>query len=147
MCYLNFANLSIGVWFQKCLTVGAFTSGKEVPEMILRTVRVSVTTRVTDDSVTDVDFNKSSDHEQLKVKIGILVAGTQDNFEHIQCVRTRNYVFDINDEIVNFDDLVDHDDLINDKPKSNFLSGEDKNSFKILVTITPLSKLSSLCVS
>ena len=134
------------MWFQKCLTVGAFTSGKEVPEMILRTVRVSVTTRVTD-SVTDIDSNKSGDNEQLKVKIGILVAGTQDNFEHIQCVRTRNYVFDINDEIVNFDDLVDHDELINDKPKSHFLSGEDKNSFKILVTITPLSKLSSLSIS
>ena len=121
-----------GVWFERCLTV-YMPSGKEVPGRVLRTVRVSVTTK--------------EPTENLRVKIGILVVGHQDNFEHIRCVKTRNYVFGVGDEIVNFDDIVDHDDLINDKPKSNFFSGENKTSFKILVTITPLSKLSSLCVN
>ncbi len=46
-----------GVWFQRCLTVYQ-PSGKEVPERIMRTVRVSVTTKQID--------------EDIRVKIGIL---------------------------------------------------------------------------
>ena len=122
-----------GVWFQRCLTV-YLPSGKEVPERILRTVRVAVT-------------SKEVNQEHLKVKIGILVIGNQDNFEHVRCVRTRNYVFGVDDEIVNFDDVVDFENLISEKPKSNFLTGEDRASLKILVTITPLSKLSSLSLT
>jgi hypothetical protein len=104
----------------------------QVPERVLRTVRVAVTTKEA--------------LEEIRVKIGILVIGNQDSFEHIRCVRTRNYIFSPNDQIVNFDDLVDHDDLIMQKPRSCFLSGETRESFKILVTITPMSKYSSLSV-
>ena len=41
----------------------------------------------------------------LKFKIGILVVGNQDNFEHIRCVKTRNYIFTDQEETLNFDDI------------------------------------------
>ena len=114
-----------GVFFQRCVTV-YLPSGKELPERVLKTVRVSIT-------------NKKVE-EDIFVKIGILIIGDQDNFEHIRCVKSRNYIFTTQDQIVNFDDLVDYDELIAMLPRSHFLSGETKESFKILVTITPLTK-------
>ena len=120
-----------GVWFQRCLTV-YMPPGKEVPERVMRTVRVSVTTK---------------EVELTRVKIGILVVGNQDNFEHVRCVKARNFIFTPQDQIVNFDDIVDHDELITQKPKSHFLSGEHRETFKILVTITPMSSMSSLTIS
>ena len=67
--------------------------------------------------------------------------GNQDNFEHIRSVSTRNYFFFDEDQIVNFDDILDYDELNNIKEKSPFLSGD---SFKLLIVIAPLSKFSSL---
>ena len=81
------------------------------------------------------------------MKIGILIIGNQDNFEHVRCVKTRNFTFSHQSEIVNFDDIVDYDELLTLKPKSQYLSGENQESFKILVTLTPLSKYSSLSVT
>merc|ERR1711884_872517 len=78
--------------------------------------------------------------EEIRVKIGILIIGNQDKFEHVRCVRTRNFVFSHESEIVNFDDIVDYEELLTLKPKSQYLSGENGESFKILLTITPLSK-------
>jgi len=121
-----------GVWFQKCFKI--FTSGtmKEVPERVLRTVRASVSTK--------------NEFDEKRVKIGILVVGEQEGFNHIRHVRTANYIFSKNDQIVNFDDLLSFDELNDQKVKSNFLSGVNKESLKIHVTITPLHKSSSLSI-
>lgn len=126
-----------GVWFRKCLTV-YMPPGLEVPERVLRTVRVSVTTK---NEVTD-----ALDGDEIRVKIGILVMGNQDNFHHVRCVKARNYIFSTDNQIVNFDDIVDHDELLLDKPKSQYLIGPNKDQLQILVTITPLSKFSSLSI-
>ena len=98
----------------------------QVPERVLKTVRVSVSTRLQEDQ---------------RVRIGLLLIGNQDNFEHIRRVATRNYFFSEDDQIVNFDDIIDYDELNNLKDKSPFLSGD---SFKLLIVIAPLSKFSSL---
>ena len=121
-----------GVWFQKCFKI--FTSGtmKEVPERVLRTVRASVSTK-----------NEFSDK---RVKIGVLVLGEQDGFSHIRHVRTANYIFSENDQIVNFDNLLSFDELNDQKVKSHFLSGVSRDSLKIHVTITPLERCSSLVI-
>ena len=121
-----------GVFFQRCITVYQ-PSGKELPSKTLKTVRVSIT-------------NKKVE-ENIFVKIGILVVGEQDHYQHIRVVRARNFIFTAQDQIVNFDDIVDHDELIALLPKSNFLSGDNAESFKILITITPLTKFSSLEIS
>jgi len=121
-----------GVWFQKCFKI--FTSGtmQEVPERVLRTVRASVSTK--------------NEFEEKRVKIGVLVVGEQDSFTHIRKVRTANYIFSENDQIVNFDDLLSFDEINDQKVKSNFLSGVNRDSLKIHVTITPLHKNSSLSI-
>lgn len=127
-----------GVWFRRCLTV-YMPPGLEVPERVLRTVRMSVTTK---------NEASSNDHEEIRVKIGILVMGSnQDHFHHVRCVKTRNYIFSADNQIVNFDDIIDHDELLLDKPKSPYLIGSNKDQLQILVTITPLSKYSSLSIS
>lgn len=114
----NFSNFK---WFQ-------------VPERVLRTVRVSITMKEA--------------MSIIRVKIGILVMGIDlQGFEHIRCVKTRNYFFSADDQVVNFDDIIDHDDLVTRKPRSHFLSGDDRESFKILVTITPLAHNSCLSVT
>ena len=81
------------------------------------------------------------------MRIGILLNGCQDNFEHVRKVLTRNYFFHENEQIVNFDDAIDYDELNNLKVKSNFLSGGGKDSLRVTVVITPLNDFSSLDVS
>ena len=98
----------------------------QVPERVLKTVRVSVSTR---------------SEENQRVRIGLLLIGSQDNFEHVRSVATRNYFFSEDDQIVNFDDILDYDELNDLKEKSPFLSGD---SLKLLIVIAPLSKFSSL---
>ncbi len=117
-----------GVWFQKCLTVYQ-PSGLEVPERVLKTVRVSISTH---------------GEEEQRVHIGILLMGEQDGFEHVRKVITRNYFFCGDDQILNFDNVLDFDDLRCFKPKSNFLCGPNKDCLKIVIVITPLTKFSSL---
>lgn len=117
-----------GVWFQRCLTVYK-PPGLEVPERILKTVRVAVNTK---------------EKWTQRVQIGILLVGDQDDFEHVRLVKTRNYIFSSEDQIINFDDLVDYDELNDTKHRSHFLTGPNKDSFKVFIVITPLSDLSLL---
>ena len=117
-----------GVWIQKCLTVYQ-PSGVEVPGRVLKTVRVTIT---------------SPDEEERRVKIGLLLSGSQEGFEHVRKVVTRNFIFSEQDQVLNFDDLLDYDDLNNLKQRSNFLSGVDRDTIQISVVIVPLTKMSTL---
>ena len=74
------------------------------------------------------------------------MVGEQEGYIHIRHVKTANYIFSENDQIVNFDDLLSFDELNDIKVKSNYLSGINKDSLKIHVTITPLHKNSSLSI-
>lgn len=118
-----------GVWFQKCFKIMPIR--EEVPERVLRTVRVSISTK---------------EEVERRVKIGVLVVGNQENFEHIRYARTTNYIFSENDQVLNLDDMLDFEELNNMKKQSNYLSGLNKETFQILVTITPLHKNSSLSI-
>lgn len=103
---------------------------------MLKTVRVSISTK---------EDNSTPEHQ--RVRIGILLNGSQDNFNHVRKVLTRNYFFHENEQIVNFDDAIDYDELNNQKTKSHFLSGSSKDSLKVTVVMTPLNDFSSLDVS
>ncbi|XP_059094628.1 BTB/POZ domain-containing protein 17-like [Tigriopus californicus] len=117
-----------GVWFQRCVTVYQPT-GLEVPGRVLKTVRVSIWTR---------------NEEEQRVKIGILLIGEQDGFQHVRRVISRNFVFSANNQIVNFDDILDFDELNDLKNRSHFLCGSKRNALRVMYVITPLSPLSSL---
>ena len=60
----------------------------KVPERVLRTVRVSVAS------------NEQERHGGSRVRIGILVCGSQEGFEHVRRVTTRNYIFTENDQVI-----------------------------------------------
>lgn len=122
-----------GVWIKPCLTV-YMPPGLEVPGRVLKTVRVAISSR-------------DSKETELKVKIGVLLHGEQDGFAHVRKVLTRNYIFCQQEPVLNFDDVLDYDELHNAKQKSLFLSGFNKDSLKVSVVVTPINNLSSLEVT
>lgn len=71
----------------------------EVPEHIIQTVRLSVRC-------------KSEDDTEVRVQIGVLLAGLADGVEHVRAVAKRNYVFSERDKILNIDDLIPYNELI-----------------------------------
>ena len=82
--------VSVQPEFQKNLfrTKQLLLTSYKVPERVLRTVRVSVAS------------NEQERHGGSRVRIGILVCGSQDGFEHVRRVTTRNYIFTENDQVI-----------------------------------------------
>ena len=84
------------------------------------------------------------EESEKRVRLGVLVMGKQDGYEHVRKVASRNYVFTSEDQIVNFDDVIPYEELNDLKHRSRFLTGEDEHSLHIVVVATPLSRLSTL---
>ena len=117
-----------GVWIERCLTVYQ-PPGLEVPGRVLKTVRVTLA---------------SNENRERRVRVGLLLHGSQDNFETVRKVVSRNYFFSGSDDrVLRFDDVIDFDDLHNPKIRSNFL-GSEQESLKISIVVTPLNVHSSL---
>ena len=133
-----------GVWFQRCLTVygplpGLDVPGLEVPERVLRTVRASVVSATEENA--DCSFSSS---EERRVRVALLLWGEQDGFPHVRKVVTRNYFFNGTDRVLNFDDVLDFDELSDMKIVSPFLVGQNRDAIKVSVVVAPLNKLSCL---
>ena len=62
-------------------------------------------------------------------------------------MRLRNITFSHELEIVNFENIIDHEELLTLKPKSQYLSGENQESIKIIVSMEPLLRVSFLFVT
>ncbi len=69
-----------------------------MPEHILKTVRLSVTCR-------------AQAQEEVRVHIGVLIAGSQDGIEHVRKVAQKNYIFSERDKVLNINDLLPYEDL------------------------------------
>jgi hypothetical protein len=67
-------------------------------EHILKTVRLSVLCR-------------SEEKEDVRVHIGVLIAGLQDKVEHVRKVVSKNYIFSERDRVLNIDNLLPYGDL------------------------------------
>jgi len=143
-----------GVCFNKSLLI-VWQGTVECPEYARKIVRLSV-------------LCKSDEDVDVRVQIGILIAGYHDGLEHVRAVVRRNYVFSGRDKILNIDDLLPYGELIrcascsvNDSPlnlnvnatpppaegrdcyctsKSCFLVGRNHDSLKIRIVITPMSE-------
>lgn len=76
-----------GVWFRKFFLI-VWQGTMEVPEIVLRTVRVTVTCK-----------DPPGDGDNLRVKVGLLVTGVQDGLEHVMSVVTRNHRFSEDDKV------------------------------------------------
>jgi len=156
-----------GVWFQRCLTV-YHPSALEVPERVLRTVRVAISTR---------------EEEEQRVKVGVLILGDEGGFEHVVRAHSVNFFSGLGRQMLNLDDVVDFDE-INDRrlavgdhdyantsssssssPQSShhspgaksrrrasgdrrrrsaFLCGPNNDCLKIVLVLAPITQLSSL---
>ena len=92
-----------GVWFQKFFLI-VWQGMEEVPEVVLRTVRVSITCKEP----------PSEPEGDLRVKVGILVHGVMDGVEHIMRTVVRTHRFDNENKVLNLDDVVSYDKLNRD---------------------------------
>ncbi|XP_014225379.1 BTB/POZ domain-containing protein 17 [Trichogramma pretiosum] len=124
-----------GVWFKKFFLI-IWQGTVEMPEHVIRTVRLSLTCK-------EPPEDKNVD---LRVKIGILIYGTQDGVEHIACVKEVIHRFNQNERVLNLDDILpfgelnpSQDSKDKDKTFSKFLVGINKDVFKLHIVVTPLN--------
>lgn len=82
-----------GVWFKKCYLI-VWQGTVEVPEQVLRTIRLSVTCR---------------DPSPTRVLVGVLIRGQQDGIVHVTNVAQRCHRFSDEERVLNFDDLLPFD--------------------------------------
>lgn len=87
-----------GVWFRKYFLI-VWQGTVEVPESVLRTVRLSITCKDPPES------------EDLRVKVGILINGMQDGVEHVMSVMQRNHRFSEKEKVLNLDNILAFDEL------------------------------------
>ncbi|XP_071444543.1 galectin-3-binding protein isoform X1 [Hetaerina americana] len=143
-----------GVWFQRCQLI-VWQGTVEVPEAVLRTVRLSITCR---------------HPHPVRVQIGVLVwatssaLGGNSSVEHVARVLRKIHRFGGEDRILNFDDLLSFDELngpeviingsgvsrtscsSNSNSHSNpssFLVGANRDTLKVHIVIAPLSEICS----
>ncbi|XP_015514802.1 BTB/POZ domain-containing protein 17 isoform X1 [Neodiprion lecontei] len=120
-----------GVWFKKfCLIV--WQGNVEVPEYVMRSVRLSLTCR-------EPPPNGESD---MRVKIGVLFYGLQDSVEHIARVTEVIHRFSKDDRVLNLDHLLPFEELNPQQATagnviSPFLVGPNKDMLKLHIVISP----------
>ncbi|XP_063367340.1 uncharacterized protein LOC134655801 [Cydia amplana] len=95
-----------GVWFKKSMLI-VWSGTFDVPEVVLRTVRVSITCQNPPDAP-DYDDQQEPD---VRVKIGLLVWGVQKGVEHIASVVERVHRFSAQNRVLNIDGALDFDSL------------------------------------
>ncbi|XP_053605812.1 BTB/POZ domain-containing protein 17 [Plodia interpunctella] len=148
-----------GVWFRKSLLI-VWAGTYDVPEVVLRTVRISVTCQnVAEPAHGDYDAEPEPD---VRVKIGILVWGVQKGVEHVSNVVERVHRFSSQNRVLNIDGALDFDELNTplyspadadkpaarclkctepcDVPEPRHLMGPNKDQLRIQVVIVPLTE-------
>ena len=70
-----------------------------MPERVLRTVRVSVASNEQNWPFQRAQHENGEYVRMSRVRIGILVRGSQGGFEHVRRVTARNYIFTENDQV------------------------------------------------
>ncbi|XP_037789207.1 uncharacterized protein LOC119584586, partial [Penaeus monodon] len=111
-----------GVWFRKFYLI-VWQGTVEVPEAVLRTVRLAVTAK---------------DVEYARVRIAVLVFAVQDGIEYIVKVVSTKYIFSSEDNLLNLDDILPFDSLNDPLERQRYLQ-EPCESLKIHIVISPLT--------
>ncbi|XP_069983245.1 BTB/POZ domain-containing protein 17 [Penaeus vannamei] len=111
-----------GVWFRKFYLI-VWQGTVEVPEAVLRTVRLAVTAK---------------DVEYARVRIAVLVFAVQDGIEYIVKVVSTKYIFSSEDNLLNLDDILPFDSLNDPVERQRYLQ-EPCESLKIHIVISPLT--------
>lgn len=93
----------------------------EVPESILRTVRVRCTCK--------------SVQDEMRFKIAVLISGIQNNIMHIKTLHMRTGYFSKENRVLNFDSLIPYEEL--DTDNSIYLIGPNRDTLRIHIIILP----------
>ncbi|RWS10285.1 hypothetical protein B4U79_11914 [Dinothrombium tinctorium] len=109
-----------GVWFKKFFLI-LWQGTLEMPECVLKTVRLSLT------SLTG----------SKRVNIGILMYGKQNGIEHVCNVYQRRFSFTEKEKMLNVNDLIPFDELNSTNARSSYLTGPDNDTLKVQIVITP----------
>ncbi|XP_012276595.1 BTB/POZ domain-containing protein 17 [Orussus abietinus] len=126
-----------GVWFKKCFLI-VWEGTLEVPEHVIRSVRLSLTCKEP----------PSDGHEDMRVKVGVLFYGLQDGVEHIARVIEVVHRFSNRERILNLDGLLPFEELNPQQAAvskdhqgppaaSPFLVGPKKDMLKMHIVISP----------
>lgn len=117
----------------------------EIPETILRTVRVRCTYKAGLFEHDEQRFKVVKDYKFIYkqllnpfLQIAVLVSGYQNNFVYFKTLHTRLNYFSRENRVVNIDNLVPYDELSMDR--SLYLLGKDHDTVRVHVIITPMNK-------
>ncbi|XP_058789077.1 BTB/POZ domain-containing protein 17 [Phymastichus coffea] len=124
-----------GVWFKKFFLI-VWQGTVEMPEHVIRSVRLSLTCK-------EFSNNFNSD---LRVKIGVLIYGLQDEVEHVARVQEIIHRFNKNERVLNLDDILpfeelnpQHDSMNSNSRISKYLVGPNKDTLKFHIIISPIN--------
>ncbi|KAF7281551.1 hypothetical protein GWI33_004520 [Rhynchophorus ferrugineus] len=118
-----------GVHFKKCFLI--LSQGTlEVPEEILRTVRLSLTCR-------------ESPISNMRIKVSVLIYGIHGGVEHVMEVKERIHHFTPKDRRLNIDNLIPFNALNPSAVKRSFhetpyLIGTERDLLKLNIVISPI---------
>lgn len=120
-----------GVWFQKCSLI-VWQGTLEVPEEILRTVRLSLTCR---------ELIK----ENMRVHVAVLIYGKENNTEYVTDVVERVHHFNSQNRVLNIDDLIPFEQLnpscsMDGNEYSRYIIGPKRNQVRLNIIITPTTQ-------
>ncbi|CAH0553089.1 unnamed protein product [Brassicogethes aeneus] len=118
-----------GVWFKKCHLI-VWQGTLEVPEKIIQTIRLSLTSRELPET-------------NMRVKVSVLIYGMQGGVEHVMEVKEKIFHFTDQDKVMNFDNLIPYEDLnkmatTSDNWVSPYLVGPNRDQLKLNLVIAPI---------
>ena len=113
-----------GVWFRKFYLI-VWQGMTEVPELVLRTVRLTF-------------MPKSLVDGPLRFRLAVLIDGVTNGVHHVRTVATRSFLFTEEERLVNFDDLLSFDELNDSRVRSPYLLGKDGDVLRLRVVVVPL---------
>lgn len=118
-----------GVWFKKCSLI-LWQGQIEVPEEIIRTVRVSVACQ-------------KMSQDDVKVRVSLLLYARQGTIEHIMGIIQRDHYFNEHNRVLNIDNIIPFEELnppayTQDEIDNKYLTGTFFDQLKINLVITPL---------
>ncbi|XP_043239911.1 BTB/POZ domain-containing protein 17-like [Amphibalanus amphitrite] len=113
-----------GVWFRKFYLI-VWQGMTEVPELVLRTVRLAFMPRSLVDG-------------PLRFRLAVLIDGVTSGVHHVRTVATRSFLFTEEERLVNFDDLLSFDELNDSRARSPYLLGKDGDVLRLRVVVVPL---------
>ena len=127
------------------MTYNQQPTNPEIPETILRTVRVRCTCKAglseRDEQRFKVVKTYDFTSEQLLnifLQIAVLVSGCQNKVVHFKTLHTRLNYFSLENRVVNIDNLVPFEELSMDR--NLYLLGKDHDKVWIHVIITPMTQ-------